>query len=148
VLAEIPAGMKAISIPVDEVSSVAFFIQPGDLVDVLATFLGSDQAEGLQENASLFEISTRPVVQAAKVLAVGDQHRASDRQMTVPYSSVTLLVSMEEAAKLIFARDFFGANMSLVLRGEGDTTIDSSIPSVGVNTLEFDQIGNSPTPAE
>jgi hypothetical protein len=68
--------------------------------------------------------------------------------MTVPYSSVTLLVSMEEAAKLIFARDFFGANMSLVLRGEGDTTIDSSIPSVGVNTLEFDQIGNSPTPAE
>jgi pilus assembly protein CpaB len=146
VLEAIPAGMKAISIPVDEVSSVAFFIQPGDLVDVLATFLGGEAAGTPQVNASMFEMSTRPVVQAARVLAVGDAHRRSDRQITTPYSSVTLLVSMEEAAKLIFARDFFGANMTLVLRGEGDVEVDPEIPRVGVNTSEFDQIGNAARP--
>lgn len=145
VLEDIPEGKKAIAIPVDEVSSVAFFIQPGDLVDVLATFLGSNEAEGIPTNAEMFEMSTRPVVQAARVLAVGDKHRPSDRQLNVPYSSVTLLVNMEEAAKLIFARDFFGANMTLVLRGEGDTSIDPQIPSVGVNTMQFDQIGNEAT---
>lgn len=144
VLESIPDGMKAISIPVDEVSSVGFFIQPGDLVDVLATFLGAEEASRPQINGSMFEVSTRPVVQAARVLAVGDQYRRSARQITEPYSSVTLLVSMEEAAKLIFARDFFGANMTLVLRGEGDVAVDPSIPSVGVNTAAFDQIGNNP----
>lgn len=144
VLEAIPQGKKAISIPVDETSSVAFFIQPGDLVDVLGTFLGDRQAMGLQTNEPMFEMSTRPIVQAVKVLAVGDKHRPADRQITEPYSSVTLLVSMEEAAKLIFARDFFGVDMTLVLRGEGDTSIDGNLPSIGVNTAEFDRIGNSP----
>ena len=109
VLPEIPNGMKAISIPANEVNSVAFFVQPGDLVDVLATFVGDDEAAGAQENRALFEVSTRPIVQAARVLAVGGQHRPSDRQLREAYSSVTLLVTMDEAAKLIFARDFFGA---------------------------------------
>ncbi len=144
VLADIAPGMKAISIPVDEVSSVAFFVQPGDTVDVLATFLGNNESAGPQLNAEMFELSTRAVVQAAKVLAVGDKHRPTDRQTSEPYSSVTLLVSMEEAAKLIFARDFFGANMTLVLRGENDTTVDPAVPSVGVNTADFNRIGNQP----
>lgn len=147
VMSQIPAGMKAISIPVDEVSSVAFFVQPGDLVDVLATFMGSEEADVTQLNAELVTFSTRPVVQAVKVLAVGDQHRPVDRQITEPYSSVTLLVSMEEAAKLVFARDFFNVNMTLVLRGENDTQVDVAIPSVGINTQDFDAIGNQPATA-
>ena len=144
VLGEIPPGMKAISVPVDEVTSVAFFVQPGDLVDVLATFLGDSQSAttGPQANMQLYEMSTRPVVQAVSVLAVGDNYNRTQRQVTEPYSSVTLLVSMEEAAKLIFARDFFNANMTLVLRGENDTDVDESVPSVGVNTLDFNRIGN------
>lgn len=148
VLGAIPPGKKAISIPVDEVTSVAFFVQPGDRVDVLATFLGDELAAGPQVNNQLFDVSTRPVVQAASVLAVGDSYVRSQRQVTQPYSSVTLLVSMEEAAKLIFARDFFGANMTLVLRGEGDESIDDSIPSVGVTTMDFNRIGNQPAEAQ
>ncbi len=147
VMSAIPAGMKAISIPVDEVSSVGFFVQPGDLVDVLATFMGSDEAADMQSNADLFRLSTRPVVQAVQVLAVGNIDRPTDRQVTEPYSSVTLLVSMEEAAKLVFARDFFNVNMTLALRGENDTQIDTEIPSVGIDTQDFDAIGNKPTAA-
>ena len=147
VRAEIPPRMKAISIAVNEASSVSYFIQPGDLVDVLATFLGDELASGPQENAALFDISTRPIVQATRVLAVGAQYRSSERQNIEPYSSVTLLVSMEEAAKLIFARDFMNANMTLVLRNQTDTEIDSDLPRVGLDTLEFDKIGNTPTAA-
>jgi len=144
---EIPPGMKAISIPVSEVSSVAFFIQPEDLVDVLGTFVGDTEASGPQANAEMYEVSTRPIVQAVRVLAVGNQHRVSDRQTSEPYSSITLLVSMEEAAKLVFARDYFGVKLTLILRGEDDMAVETVLPSVGVETRDFNQIGNTPMPA-
>jgi Flp pilus assembly protein CpaB len=144
VRAEIPAGMKAIAIAVDEASSVSFFVQPGDLVDVLATFTGDEQTSGPQQNSALFDVSTRPLVQATRVLAVGSQYRRSERQIVQPYSSVTLLVSMAEAAKLIFARDFMNATMTLVLRSATDTGIEQQLPRVGIDTLEFDEIGNTP----
>jgi pilus assembly protein CpaB len=141
---EIPPGKKAISIAVTEESAVSYFIKPGDLVDVLATFLGGEEAAGPQQNVDLFNVSTRPIVQAARVLAVGGDYRKSDRQSREPYSSVTLLVSMEEAAKLIFARDFFSVTTTLVLRGEDDTVVEKVLPEVGINTLNFDRIGNTP----
>lgn len=143
---EIPPGKKAISIPVTEDTAVSFFVEPGDTVDVLATFMGAEDptGRGPQQNIDLFKISTRPIVQAARVLAVGDDYRRSERQQREPYASVTLLVSMEEAAKLIFARDFFSVRMTLVLRGEGDTVVDQTVPEVGIQTLDFDSIGNRP----
>lgn len=148
VLGEIPQGMKAISIEVNEVSAVSFFVQPGDRVDVLATFIGSPAAAAVgQSSLQVVEMSTRPVVQAVEVLAVGENYNRSVRQRTEPYSSVTLLVTMEEAAKLIFARDFFRAQMSLALRGENDTEIDPRIPSIGVDTTNFNEIGNQPRAA-
>lgn len=144
---EIPPGKKAISIAVSEDSAVSFFIKPGDLVDVLATFMGGKEEADSRQNSELSNISTRPIVQAVRVLAVGDHYRKSDRQTREPYSSVTLLVSMEEAAKLIFARDFSGVNMTLVLRGENDTSVEKQMPEVGIETLNFDSIGNIPTTA-
>jgi pilus assembly protein CpaB len=144
VLPKIPRGMKAISITVNEESSVAYFIEPGDLVDVMATFMGSEDAAGPQANTDLFTVSTRPIAQALRVLAVGDDYRVSERQKREPYSSVTLLVDTEEAAKLIFAKDYFGVKLTLVLRGENDDTVDTNIPEVGVDTMNFDSIGNSP----
>jgi pilus assembly protein CpaB len=144
VVPEIPPGKKAISIAVNEASSVSYFIKPGDMVDVLATFMGAEADGQPQQNEEMFKVSTRPIVQAARVLAVGDDYRQSDRQRREPYSSVTLLVSMEEAAKLVFARDFFGVNMTLVLRGENDIGVDEILPEVGISTLNFDSIGNSP----
>lgn len=149
VLGQIPPGMKAIAVSVNEITSVGFFIQPGDVVDVLATFMGDAQGAltGPQENQALLEMSTRPVVQAARILAVGENYNRTQRQSTEPYSSVTLLVTMEEAAKLIFARDFFGANMTLLLRGENDTVVEETLPRVGVDSLNFNEIGNEPSTA-
>jgi pilus assembly protein CpaB len=145
VIPEIPPGKKAISIAVTEESSVAYFIQPGDLVDVLATFMGNKEAAGPQSNAELFDVSTRPIVQAARVLAVGGDYIASERQKRNSYSSVTLLVSMDEAAKLVFAKDYFNVNMTLLLRGENDESVERELPEVGIGTEGFDSIGNSPS---
>ncbi|MDB4261618.1 Flp pilus assembly protein CpaB [bacterium] len=144
VLPEIPPGMKAISISVSQESAVSYFIQPGDLVDVMGTLIAAQPtADGMAAGARQ-DVSTRPILQAVRVLAVGEQYRRSSRQLMDAYSSVTLLVSMEEAAKLIFARDFLSANMTLILRGEGDDSVQSRLPEVGVETLDFDRIGNSP----
>ena len=49
----------------------------------------------------------------------------SERQKLEPYGSVTLLVSMEEAAKLIFARDYYNVKLTLILRSKDDTDIAS-----------------------
>lgn len=143
VLPEIPPGMKAISIPVTQISSVSYFVQPGDVVDVLGTFTGNTLAAEDQTNETMADISTRPILQAVRVLAVGEQYRPGSRQMMEPYASVTLLVTMEEAAKVIFAQDFYAVRLTLVLRGEGDERVEEDITRVGIRTLEFEQIGNA-----
>ena len=50
--------------------------------------------------------TTRPVLEGVSVLAVGAEYRRSEIQKNEAYGTVTLLVSMEEAATLIFVRDF------------------------------------------
>lgn len=145
VLPAIPAGKKAISIAVDQTSAVSFFIQPGDLVDVLGTYATREELDIIDGVAAAPAISTKPILQAVEVLAVGDSYRPAQRQRLEPYSSVTLLVSMEEAAKLIFARDFYSSTMTLVLRGKDDTNVLPEPLSVGVDTDNFDDIGNEPS---
>jgi len=139
VLPSIPPGKKALSIPVNQASSVTYFIRPGDLVDVMATFADAQSRLPGQDGE---RISTRPVLQAVQVLATGDEYRASEIQSKQPYGTVTLLVSMEEAAKLIFAKDFYGVNFTLMLRSEEDLELPATLPRVGVGTDNFEEIGN------
>lgn len=146
VLPSIPPGKKALSIPVNQASSVTYFIRPGDLVDVMGTFADAESRLPGQEGE---RISTRPVLQAVEVLATGDEYRASEIQSKQPYGTVTLLVSMEEAAKLIFAKDFYGVDFTLMLRSEEDLELPDTLPRVGVGTDNFDDIGNKkPSDAE
>jgi pilus assembly protein CpaB len=145
VLPSIPAGKKAISIEVDQASAVSYFIEPGDLVDVMGTFSALDDSAQQAQADVLPQVSTRPILQAVEVLAVGSEYRPSERQKLEPYGSVTLLVSMEEAAKLIFARDYYNVKLTLILRSKDDTDIASQLPAVGVGTDNFDTIGNEPS---
>ena len=56
----VPPGMLAVTVPVDAVSGVAGFLQPGDFVDVLATVKSGEQ--GAQ---------TETILRRKQVLAVG-----------------------------------------------------------------------------
>ena len=144
VLPSIPAGKKALSIAVDETSSVSYFIQPGDLVDVMATFPSETPSAENPRALDVYAASTRPLLQAVPVLAVGSEYRPSERQNLEPYPSVTLLVDMEEAAKLIFAKDYYEVDFTLILRSKDDTDVGNNLPAVGVGTDNFDDIGNAP----
>jgi pilus assembly protein CpaB len=90
----IPAGMRAVSVGVDDVVAVAGFVTPGTIVDVLATgtVVGSGNGESI----------TRTILEHAKVLAVGQQLSTENgKPQSAPV--VTLLVNPEDGEKLTLA---------------------------------------------
>jgi pilus assembly protein CpaB len=106
----IPAGKRAVSIGVNEEGSVSNFVQPGDLVDIVATLISKDQAV------------TKPILTGIRVLAVGGEYteNASPTPGQRSYKTVTLEVTMEQAERLIFSRDQLRAQMTLLLRNPKD----------------------------
>jgi pilus assembly protein CpaB len=107
----IPPGKRAVSIRVTEETSVSNFVQSGDLVDIIATLVGTDKAV------------TKPLLTGIRVLAVGGEYGDTSNQAFVQrgqYGTVTLEVTTEEAERLIFARDQLRANMTLLLRNPKD----------------------------
>lgn len=138
----IPAGLKAISIEVDEATSVGYLVEPGDRVDVLAALPGEAPwiAAGLGAAAppldggpdplvrrngspSYLELETRPLLEGVEVLAVGDRYLREELPSLRgrrEYSTVSLLVTPEQAQRLAHARDVLASPMTLVLRGGDD----------------------------
>jgi pilus assembly protein CpaB len=90
----IPPGMRAISVKVDEVVSVAGFVVPGTRVDVLVS-IGQGQGESL----------TRVVVSNVQVLTAGTRFDEQARQegKPIPTTVVTLLVTPENAERIALA---------------------------------------------
>lgn len=106
----IPAGLKAVSIPVDESGSVGYFVQPGDHVDVLGTLLIENR------------LVTQPILEDVQVLAVGGQFEPSSAAFYARegYSTVTLAVTLEQAEKLVFSQNMLKDKVTLLLRRPDD----------------------------
>lgn len=92
----IPEGFRAVSVKVNDVVSVAGFVQPGTRVDVLLT--GSPDSTRQAEN-----VTTTTVLENIQVLAAGTQlqQNAKGEPQSVPV--ITLLVSPEDAQRLTLA---------------------------------------------
>jgi pilus assembly protein CpaB len=91
----ITAGMRAVSVKVNEVVGVAGFVVPGTHVDVMVTLKRSDAKDSM----------TRVVVSDVQVLTAGtryDQGKPRDGQ-PIPTSVVTLLVSPSDAERIALA---------------------------------------------
>jgi pilus assembly protein CpaB len=120
---EIPEGMRAVSVAVNEVVDVAGFVLPGTMVDVVATAT-------IPQHAS--EPVTRTILENVRVLAAG-QKVEQDREgkpQTVPV--ITLLVDPQQADKLAMAST--QGKIQLALRN----TIDSRLlapPPVYLSSL-------------
>ncbi len=147
----VPNGMRAVTIPIDNLNSIAQTLRPGNQVDI---FLLS-RAPKLQENlpdealdqASLF-------MQNMEVLAVGRDFadprlgqdiadrmvRAGDVQETEgpSYETATLLVTPAQAAKLLIGQQL--GNFRLTLRGHEDSHI------ISLATLSSGSFMPSPPP--
>jgi pilus assembly protein CpaB len=107
-------GMRAVTIKTDEIAGVGGFVTPGDRVDVVLTRNAGD-IEEVKKNAtgaSGSNIATEVVIEAAKVLSVG---QAADERATTPKvaDSVTLEVTPEGAQKIALARNIGKLSLSL-----------------------------------
>src|SRR5260370_16864949 len=107
----IPAGMRSMSVPVDEVSDIAGFVLPGAHVDILVAI--SDKSTG---GAPFSKI----VLQNVEVLAVAQEiEEAKDEPKVVKV--VTVLVTPEEAERLSLASH--DGTLRLALRNYKDKKI-------------------------
>ncbi len=109
----IPPGMRAVSVRVNEVVSVAGFVGPGTRVDVLLT--------GTPNGSS--EPQTTTVLQNVAVIASGHtlERNASGEAQSTPV--ITLLTSPEDAERLTLAQS--EGKIQLSLRNPLDTHQDS-----------------------
>jgi pilus assembly protein CpaB len=108
----IPFGMRAVSVPVDEVSDVAGFVLPHSRVDVLVATQGG---EGAHQGAF-----SKVVLQNVEVLAVAQEVEEKKDEPTV-VKVVTLLVTPQEAERLALASR--SGSLRLAMRNYNDNKI-------------------------
>jgi pilus assembly protein CpaB len=108
----IPPGMRAVSVRVNEVVSVAGFVTPGTRVDVLLT--GTPGAGG--------EEQTTTVLQNVAVLASGHTLERTATGEAQNTAVITLLVSPDDAQRLTLASS--EGHIQLALRNPLDTRQD------------------------
>jgi len=108
----IPPGMRAVSVRVNEVVSVAGFVTPGTRVDVLLT--GTPGGGGEQQ--------TTTVLQNVAVLASGHTLERTATGEAQTTAVITLLVSPDDAQRLTLASS--EGHIQLALRNPLDTKED------------------------
>jgi pilus assembly protein CpaB len=130
---QIAVGLRAITIPIDNVKGIAGLLQPGDHVDILAS---PPRGNG---NARAYAI-----VRDARVLAVGSQIAATPNPLGAstpgpggaptppPAVTATLLVTPEEA-NIILANDL-NSTIRLALRSPHEPA-----RSLAAETIEYSQ---------
>lgn len=119
-------GRRAVTINVDEVSSMNGLIAPGDHIDLL---IGS--------RGTLGAIVT-PLLQDVKVLATGNQFaprisQPGDEKFGLRYATLTLDVSPENAERIVLARS--SGTLTAVLRGRGDETKSTTLRPLQADEL-------------
>jgi len=117
-------GTRAFAIPVDAVSGVSGFIQPGDEVDIY--WIGQDQDR----------TTTRLIMEKVKVIAI-DQKSDQDELSPSLARTVTVQISPDTVASLLQYRA--SGQLSLALRGQNDSTTSGPIIT-DINTLLDNEI--------
>ena len=129
----IRAGMRAMSVKVNEVIGVAGFVVPGTKVDVLVTIH--------EERGS----ASRVVVSNVQVLAAGtrtDEAEAKKEGKPIPSSVVTLMVSPPDAERIALAAT--EGQIMLALRNPLDT---EKTQTPGIRTARLMETGPPAPPA-
>ena len=106
----ISEGMRALSVRVDEVISVAGFVVPGTRVDVLLTMDGPGESK---------EAITKVILQNVQALAAGQSVEKDKDGKPQPVGVITVLVTPEQAESLALASN--QGKIQLALRNTLDT---------------------------
>jgi len=128
----IPPGMRAVSVRVNDVVSVAGFVQPGTRVDVLAT---GNQGGGNERQ-------TITVLENVAVIAVGGSllERLTGGEQNAPV--ITLLVSPDDAQRLALASQ--EGRIQLALRNP----LDTKKGGIGATRTSSLYLGDKPVATE
>jgi pilus assembly protein CpaB len=120
--ARVKTGIRAVTISVDDVSSVSGMIQPGDQIDLLWSVKPSAIA---QNNATQLE-KTVVFMQGLVVMATGKQLRpVLDEGRNRGYSTLTVEATPHQAQRLIVAQRT--GKLTAVLRNPNDQNALSSV---------------------
>jgi pilus assembly protein CpaB len=115
----LPEGSRAVTVPVDEVSSQAGLVRPGDRVDLM---LAEERQEGAERC-----VVVRSLLESVNVLATGKATRevaaaaaagAGSLDLEGSYSTITLDVTPEQAQQLAVGLRM--GELIPMLRGAGD----------------------------
>jgi len=122
----IKEGERAMTVRVDETSSIAGLIQPGDHIDILGTFKRILESRDLKNEPE----TTITLLQNVVVLAIGQITSARSGMSTDRSESgmLTILVTPEEAALLIHAQRV--GKLYNVLRNPEDIETFENLPKI------------------
>lgn len=125
---KVPSGKRAITIPVDNISSVGGMVRPGDHVDIVGMVpIPAVNAEGKQ----VTQMTTMPLFQDVLVLAVGQEFTsipgAKKEEKAVSAVIITLALSAQEANLIAFVQE--QGKIRLILRSPGDTQVQPVAPA-------------------
>lgn len=129
------AGLRALAVPVDTVSSVGGLIKPNDHVDILGTFnLPSKTATGQLESVTLTLLQDVTVLATDQTLARKSESGRDRAERSRGYSTMTLEVTPSEAELLVFAQTVKG-RLTFTLRNPNDVSYLTNIPSINFEYL-------------
>lgn len=110
-------GRRALTIEVDELSSIAGMVRPGDKIDLIMTAKPPAMTQGVAMVGARTERYTFPLLSGVEVLATGRAQRGTGGQ-SATYSTVTLNVTPQEANAIIVAKA--DSSVTAVLRSPKD----------------------------
>ena len=116
----IPENMRAVTLPVNEITGVANYIQIGDKVDILATYEFEVDVPGQQEEETVQMTYTQ--LQNIEVIAVGGRKAPNAEETVQQPASITILVNPEQAEVIAWAT--LNGSFHLTLRNPIDNQLN------------------------
>lgn len=145
----VPEGMRAVTVAVDEVSGVAGFLQRGDYVDVISytstsyempaadqVQTGTTETTDPAQNAvsqSTTVIAAQNILVAAIGRSLSSSTSSTEDQSATGYNSVTLILSPEDAMRVI--QGSRSGSLILILRASGDHDTNTEDPVINDSLL-------------
>ena len=136
IAALLPDGMRAATVRINDISGVAGFVRPNDVVDVLIT----RQAIG-PDGVSTGQQVTDVLLQNVRVMAMGSDANANDNNKAKVTRNATLEVTPVDAQKLALGERL--GSLSFVLRKPGEDQNIAAIETVSLNDLRYDYYGSA-----
>lgn len=122
--AQLTAGRRAVTVPVDEISSLSGMVEPGDLIDIVVSIKHDKQN------------FTFTLLQSVAVLATGtksSQHEKDPEGRGRSFTTITLDTSPEDAKRVIAAREV--GHVTALLRAPSDNSSVSKARSEALTLL-------------